>query len=84
MLEEAYFAHAWAGEARFLDAKLREADFSHADVTAADFSGASLFRTKFHAAVRERAVLPQPAIWLGDDEERARIERWQPQNGAAR
>ena len=83
MLEEAYFARAVAREARFCEAKLREADFSHADVTAADFSGAGLFRTRFHAAKRERVVLSAMGGWLGDDEELARIEGWQPQHGAA-
>ena len=84
VLEEACFARALAQEARFSNARLREADFSHADLTAADFSGASMFRTKLHATRRERAVLPRPATWLGDDEELARIEAWQPRHGAAR
>jgi len=43
-----------------------------------------MFRTKLHAARRERAVLPRPATWLGDDEELTRIEAWQPRHGAAR
>ena len=82
VLEEAFFGRALAQEACFVGARLREADFSHADVTGADFSDAGLFRTKFHKAKRDGAVLTRLAGWLGDDEELARVEGWQPKHGA--
>ncbi|MBW2456841.1 MAG: pentapeptide repeat-containing protein, partial [Deltaproteobacteria bacterium] len=82
-LEECYLGHVVAPGARFNGAELKHADFSHADLTAADFTDANLFRTKFHLANRADAVLPR-GPWLGDDEELARVEQWQPQHGAER
>ena len=70
-----------AVSAKFSQATLTHADFSHAELAGADFTGASLFRTKFHLANRDKAILPRAAGWIGEDEELARAEQWQPKHG---
>ena len=74
--------HPDAGHVRRRDASssadLTYADFSHADVSGASFPGATLFRARFHRVDERGAIWSDRSLALGDDEDLAEAERWQP------